>query len=165
MRGLSAAQTVILVDGRRLINVADQPPDLNAVPVSMIDRIEVLPSSASGIYGGGAVGGVVNIVTKRNYAGGEFRFTYDNTFKSDSAKQRTDLNYGFTLLGGRTQVMLSASYADGNRLTVGDREGLLHSYVARAVANNPTTLPPIASIFSINCQALFSISLVSDSTK
>jgi iron complex outermembrane receptor protein len=144
MRGLSPSQTVILLNGRRLPNVnsggTDAPPDLNSIPVSLIDHIEVLPSSASGIYGGGAVGGVVNIITKRDYAGGELRLTYDNTFKSDSAKLRADLNYGMSLAGGRTNLMLSASSEGGNPLTVGDREELIRESWARIAVNNPSAL-------------------------
>lgn len=144
LRGLSSGQTVILIDGRRMSNVDYSSPDINSVPVGLIDRIEVLPSSGSAVYGGGAVGGVVNIITKRNYQGGELKLTYDNTFRSDTGRYRADLNYGFNLFGGRTQVTLATGYSDGNPLTVGDRESLLRSYVARAQALNPTGLPPQA---------------------
>lgn len=141
LRGLSSTQTLILMNGRRLPAVLNgataTSPDLNSIPMSIVDRIEVLPSSGSGIYGGGAVGGVINIITKRNYSGGEIKLTYDNTFSSDSAKRRVDLTYGFALEGGRTNVMLFGSKADGNPLQVQDRIGLIRKNVARVAANNP----------------------------
>lgn len=141
MRGLSATQTLILMNGRRLPNVVngttETAPDLNSIPLGIIDRIEVLPSSASGIYGGGAVGGVINIITKRNYTGGEIKLTYDNTFDSDTAKRRVDLMYGLTLEGGRTHVMISANKSDANSLTVNERYELIRKNVARVAANNP----------------------------
>ncbi len=141
LRGLSSTQTLILMNGRRLpavMNVSTETsPDLNSIPMSIVDRIEVLPSSGSGIYGGGAVGGVINIVTKRNYSGGELKLTYDNSFDSDSAKRRIDLTYGLTLEGGRTNVMLFGSQADANFLSPQDRYSLVRRNVARVAANNP----------------------------
>src|SRR5262249_12988447 len=68
LRGLGANQTLILVDGRRLLssyNGGDfNQGDINGIPLSAIERIEVLPTTASGIYGGGATGGAINIITK-----------------------------------------------------------------------------------------------------
>src|SRR5690606_21287995 len=64
LRGLSAEQTLVLIDGRRTASYAvagDTPqPDINGIPLAAIERIEVLPTSAAGIYGGGATGGVIN---------------------------------------------------------------------------------------------------------
>src|SRR5262249_9293075 len=84
LRGLGANQTLIVVDGRRLPGLASGfnslQPDINGIPLAAIERIEVLPSTASGIYGGGATGGVINIVTKKSYSGVEMGATYGNTF-------------------------------------------------------------------------------------
>ena len=98
----------------------------------------MLPSSGSGIYGGGAVGGVINIITKRNYSGGEIKLTYDNTFSSDTAKRRVDFTYGLTLEGGRTHAMIFASKADAATMTLQDRYGLIRGYYDRVAVNNPT---------------------------
>src|SRR5690606_25200474 len=72
LRGLGTDKTLILVNGRRRPGVTwniEYQPDLNGIPLSAIDRMEVLPSSASGIYGGSAIGGVVNVILKRDYTG------------------------------------------------------------------------------------------------
>ncbi len=127
LRGLGANQTLILVNGRRAAGVrvgagSDiQQPDVNGIPIASIERIEILPGSASGIYGGGATGGVINIILKKDYSGTELRLTYDNSFDTDSARRRVDLNSGFSLEGGRTQITLSGSYSDGNDLLAIDR--------------------------------------------
>ena len=133
LRGLGSNQTLILVNGRRAVGVLpnaganlDQP-DINGIPLAAIERIEVLPGSASGIYGGGATGGVINIILRKDYSGTELTLTYDNTFDTDSARRRVDLNTGFSLEDGRTQVMLSGSYSDGNDLLSVDR-----NFVGRA---------------------------------
>jgi len=68
LRGLGPQQTLILVDGHRIASPnssgATGQPDLNGIPLAAVERIEVLPSTASGIYGGGATGGVVNVVLR-----------------------------------------------------------------------------------------------------
>ncbi len=132
LRGRGANQTLILVNGRRLPRVADLysddtpgdfgQADINGIPLASVERIEILPSTASGIYGGGATGGVINIVLKSNYSGVEVTGTYENLFDTDAARRRVDLNGGFTLEGGKTSVLLSGSYSTGSELLLGDRD-------------------------------------------
>src|SRR6266404_6652200 len=64
--------TLVLIDGQRVVTSAlsgAQAVDLNSIPLSMIERIEVLKDGASAIYGSDAIGGVINIITKKNYNG------------------------------------------------------------------------------------------------
>ncbi len=74
LRNLGASRTLVLVNGRRL--PAGSPrsvaADLNQIPVSMIERIEVLTGGASAVYGADAVAGVVNFILKNNFQGIEF---------------------------------------------------------------------------------------------
>ncbi len=126
LRGLGADQTLVLVNGRRMPGVATAgdftQPDINGIPMSAVERIEILPSTAGGIYGGGATGGVVNIILKRNYNNLELSARYDGTFAGGGAERRLDATGGFTLEGGRTSVMVMASYRDGNPLYIADRD-------------------------------------------
>ncbi|MGA0602985.1 TonB-dependent receptor plug domain-containing protein [Caulobacter sp. KR2-114] len=72
LRGLGPTRTLVLIDGQRLIPVfsgATSVPDLNSVPLAMVDRVEVLRDGASSIYGADAVGGVINIITKKHADG------------------------------------------------------------------------------------------------
>lgn len=74
LRYLSSRRTLVLVDGLRFINAASAsgvPPsvDLNSIPESMIERVEVLQDGASAIYGSDAIAGVVNIITKQSQKG------------------------------------------------------------------------------------------------
>jgi iron complex outermembrane receptor protein len=71
--------TLILIDGQRVVNSAlsgAQAVDLNSIPLAMIERIEVLKDGASAIYGSDAIGGVINIITKKNYNGFEISGRY-----------------------------------------------------------------------------------------
>lgn len=126
LRGLGSAQTLILVDGRRLpsISTGDSfgQPYINGISMSQIERIEVLPTTASGIYGGGATGGVINIILKRNYSGLDVDLGYANAFDTDVGQSRIGLNGGFSLEDGRTTVMVAASKSQANELLSSDRD-------------------------------------------
>ncbi len=104
--------------------------DLNGIPLDAIDHIEVLPASASAIYGASAAGGVVNVILKHDYAGAQLSATYDNTFRSDAPTRKISLNIGETLEGGKTHVMLSASYQFEKPLLVQDRLDIIDPYRA-----------------------------------
>jgi len=77
LRGLSSTSTLILLNGRRMTPSAYADPndgnsvlyDLNSIPLSAIDRIEILKDGASAVYGSDAIGGVINFITKTNYQG------------------------------------------------------------------------------------------------
>jgi iron complex outermembrane receptor protein len=74
LRGLGANRTLVLVDGHRMgpagVGGTVGPFDLNVIPASIIDRIEILKDGASSIYGSDAVAGVINVITKKNLDGG-----------------------------------------------------------------------------------------------
>ncbi|MGE5567301.1 MAG: TonB-dependent receptor domain-containing protein [Parcubacteria group bacterium] len=76
LRGLGTTRTLVLVDGKRLgpagVQGAVGAVDLNTIPSTLIDRIEILKDGSSSIYGSDAVAGVVNIITKKKKDGGEF---------------------------------------------------------------------------------------------
>jgi iron complex outermembrane recepter protein len=141
LRGLGTDETLILVNGHRMPGVTVQgstyQPDVNGIPLEAIDRIEVLPSSASGIYGGSAMGGVVNIILKKDYNGGDLRLTYDKPTDSHARTRGIDGTYGLSFEGGKTNVMISASYSQAEPLLVGDRSDLADQGLARILTNCP----------------------------
>jgi iron complex outermembrane recepter protein len=75
LRNLGPTRTLILIDGQRLVPIFSSSisvPDLNSIPISMIDRVEVLRDGASSIYGADAIGGVINFITKKDFQGLQF---------------------------------------------------------------------------------------------
>ncbi|HEY9101494.1 TonB-dependent receptor plug domain-containing protein, partial [Chitinimonas sp.] len=88
-RGLAGDQTVVLLNGRRLANYGfdGQFTDLNTIPIGAIERVEVLKDGASAIYGADAIGGVINFITRRDYAGGEISGGYGITDRGDGAER------------------------------------------------------------------------------
>ncbi len=65
IRGTKSKHTLVLLDGRRMASGFGDLVDLSQIPVVMVDRIEVVRGPASGLYGSDALGGVVNIITKK----------------------------------------------------------------------------------------------------
>jgi iron complex outermembrane recepter protein len=116
LRGYGSDETVILVNGRRLPETfTDVPselgtPDVNLVPLSLVQQIEVLPASASALYSGNAVGGVINIVLTPEMDGTELRTTYTNALGGfDAPQSSVSLSHGRTLLDGRLRLRLNAT--------------------------------------------------------
>ena len=75
LRNLGPTRTLVLIDGQRLVPIFSSSisvPDLNSIPISMIDRVEVLRDGASSIYGADAIGGVINFITKKDFQGLQF---------------------------------------------------------------------------------------------
>ena len=71
-RNLDSSRTLVLVDGRRWINGGeggDSAVDLNTIPTSAVERVEVLKDGASAVYGSDAIAAVVNIITKDTFDG------------------------------------------------------------------------------------------------
>ncbi|MBC7414381.1 MAG: TonB-dependent receptor [Herminiimonas sp.] len=79
LRNLSATSTLILLNGRRITPSAYANPnngtstlyDLNSIPISALERVEIFKDGASAVYGSDAIGGVINFITKSNYQGME----------------------------------------------------------------------------------------------
>jgi vitamin B12 transporter len=65
MRGANSNQTLVLVDGQRINNATNGLAALNAIPTESIDHVEIVRGAASSLYGADALGGVINIITKR----------------------------------------------------------------------------------------------------
>ena len=91
LRGLGAGNTLVLVNGRRTTvsaNVWDTTTfvDFNRFSPAFVERVEILKGGASAVYGADAVGGVINIITRRQPAGGEAALSYGNTFATDAAE-------------------------------------------------------------------------------
>ncbi len=100
LRGLGVNSTLVLVNGRRMstYGLADDGTrtfvDLNSLPLDAIERIEVLKDGASAIYGADAVGGVVNVILRKNYAGAALGASYGQTGDSDGKQMRITGSYG-----------------------------------------------------------------------
>ena len=97
LRGLGANRTLVLLNGRRAgpsgVGGSVSAFDLNAIPLSAVDRVEVLKDGASSIYGSDAVAGVVNIITKKT-DGGSFEAFVGQPTESGGEQKRFSGSWG-----------------------------------------------------------------------
>lgn len=144
LRGVGANQTLILINGRRTSNIVlngvTSQPDVNGIPLAAVERIEVLPVSSAAIYGGSAIGGVVNVVLKRNYEGANLALTYKNMTDVDAPIRTVDGSVGVALEDGKTHLMIGARYSEADPLLNRDRPELFERGLRRVMQNNPSLL-------------------------
>jgi len=123
LRGLGANRTLVLVNGTRMIPFGQNGVvDLNTIPTSLIENVEVLTGGASSVYGADAVAGVVNFILKDDFEGAETNIGYSATDSGDAGLVNVDATLGANLDGGRGNVVLNVSYANREQLFQGDRD-------------------------------------------
>src|SRR5690554_7140355 len=119
LRGLAPDQVLVLVNGKRrhpssLLNLngtigrGSAPVDLNTIPISAIERVEVLRDGASAQYGSDAIAGVVNVVLKGEPGGGGLALSHGQYSAGDGAQTQIADDAGLPLGGDRGFVHLSA---------------------------------------------------------
>jgi len=132
LRGLGTDQTLILVDGRRLPGIPESSlgftqPDLNAIPFHAIERVETLTGTAGGIYGFGALGGVVNIVLRRDLHGLELHGTAGISTRGDARRFNLEGGFGFSPDQGDTNVSIYVAHRREQALLDGQRNYALEA--------------------------------------
>ena len=128
LRGVSGNSTLVLIDGHRVPHTGQEAPggaggredfNIDGIPVSAIERIEILPQGAGAIYGSDAITGVVNIILKKNFKGNELQFSYDNSFDTDVAAKTATLTGGYST--GKLSLFYTFSQTEQDSLAARDR--------------------------------------------
>ncbi len=112
LRGLGPDATLTLLDGHRLsYDSINQGVDISAIPLEAIERIEVVTDGASALYGSDAVGGVANIILRRDYEGIETTAHIGTSTAGGDFQQQYSLVGGHRWSSGGFMVALDASSA------------------------------------------------------
>ena len=126
LRGLGAERTLVLLNGRRAgpagVRGAVSSFDLNVLPMSIVQSIEILKTGASSIYGSDAIAGVVNILTRRNTDGIEFRGSVNIPQHGGGEVYTGSLTYGRDL--GNAHFLISGDYYRSQNLRRNQRDFL-----------------------------------------
>jgi iron complex outermembrane recepter protein len=123
LRGLGSNRNIVLVDGNRMVPSGLVGRfDLNNIPVALVERVDVLTGGASTTYGADAISGVVNFITKHDFAGVEINTSEQLTGKGDGNVFRTDVTLGANFDDGRGNATFSIGYQKANPVYQGDRE-------------------------------------------
>src|SRR5581483_6944482 len=115
LRGIGPQYTLILVNGRRF--QSEDPANLDLIPMEAIERVEVLKSGASAIYGSDAVAGVVNIITRRNADGFGFDGQFGTSSHRDNDTSHISVRWGKST--DRLNLFATAEYFKRDGLTGG----------------------------------------------
>jgi iron complex outermembrane receptor protein len=129
LRALGSENVLILINGRRaFLGSGFDGADVNLIPLSGLQRAEVLKDGASSIYGSDAVAGVVNFImwndTHDNgplFEGAEFEIRYGNTTDTDANVRQAWIRGGVTGLDGKVAIFASAEYYDRAGIYARDR--------------------------------------------
>lgn len=158
LRGIGARRTLVLVNGRR--HVADggggSAVDLNAIPVGIVERIEILKDGASAVYGSDAIGGVVNIITRQDYEGVEIQGYIGSTGRGDGQTYDVIFTTGASSENG--SFVISGGYYEQKSIFAGDRDygavDRLYDFDAKPgtaeedkVSGGGSSAPPEGSLF------------------
>ncbi len=124
LRYLTAKRTLVLVDGLRFVNGSSasgipSTVDLNTISAASIERIEILQSGQSPLYGSDALAGVVNIITKSAQKGLQLSAQVGSFRQGDGHTQDYQASYG--IHGPTTQIVLGASYVKQEAVRTRDR--------------------------------------------
>ena len=129
LRGLGPQRTLVLLNGRRLVaSGSGNLPlvDINMIPMSALDRIEVLKDGAAATYGSDAIGGVVNFITRTNFdgleVGGSYRFI-----------EGSDGDWTGNVLWGwgsdNADILLSFGYQHRSKLPITEKDWATRPYL------------------------------------
>ncbi len=123
LRGMGSGRTLILIDGRRAPTApmwASAGQDLNSIPLAAVERIEILSDGASAVYGSDAIGGVVNIITRKDFEGVEA--TYGMGSPSNPGGDTEEMSIVIGASGERGRVLAGASYSKRDEIFTRDRD-------------------------------------------
>jgi iron complex outermembrane recepter protein len=148
LRGIGTGFTAVLINGRPAAATASSGTfnalDINSIPLAAIERVEILTSSASAVYGANAMGGAINIVLKRDLGRPVVDVRY-GTAEGGAVERRASASTGYS--NERFRASLLLDYFDRGELLGGERDRWANqdfrrfgSIDRRSTSSNPTTV-------------------------
>lgn len=123
LRGIGSDRTLVLIDGRRAPYAPStgQSADLNTIPLAAVERIEILSDGASALYGSDAIGGVVNVILRKDFEGAEVRIGMGNPKVTGGDTEEGSVVFGTS--SDRGNLLLGASYNSRDMVFTRDQIG------------------------------------------
>ena len=109
LRGLGSRRTLVLLDGRRVAKspIVGDAVDMNSIPMAAVERIEILTDGASAIYGSDAIGGVINVILRKDFEG--IALMYGETKPDVTGGDRTEMSAMLGMSSDKGRLLLGAS--------------------------------------------------------
>ena len=144
LRGLGNFRNLVLLDGVRLTpSSLVGRVDLNNIPLALVERVDTLTGGAATTYGADAVSGVINFITRSDFAGAEISASEQITERGDGNVFRVDVSIGANFDDGRGNAVLSVGYQEADPVYQGARRFSRTNYTSTtgAVGGSATTVP------------------------
>lgn len=144
LRGLGSNRNIVLLDGQRIVPVdLSGRVDLNNIPLALISRVDALTGAAVTTYGADAITGVINFVTKKDFAGVDISLGENITGKGDGNYMRADFTVGANFDDGRGNAVLSLGYQELDPVYQGDRDFSIYGIdsFSGTLGGSGTTVP------------------------
>jgi outer membrane receptor protein involved in Fe transport len=147
LRGLGYVRTLVLVDGKRHVSesTGDAAVDVNTIPISLVERVDVDTGGVSAIYGADGVSGVVNFIMKRNLEGLHIKAQGGVSQDGGGNTLLTSIAYGMNTDDGKGNVSAAFEFSEQGRLNYMDRSftrpGGILRFVANLDASSPQRVP------------------------
>ncbi len=111
LRGLGPNRGLVLIDGHRTTPAnALLVTDINTIPESMIDHVEIITGGASAVYGADAMSGVTNFITKKNFEGSQIDVQDSVTEAGDGNETRVNGLMGTKISDGKGTILMGVEY-------------------------------------------------------
>ena len=142
LRNLGSSRVLVLVNGKRWVTGLDGTVDLNTIPASVIDHIEVLQDGASAIYGSDAISGVVNIITVKNF-NGRTANAYQGIYNGDGHWDGRTSEYDFTMgaSNDKSGLVFNTSYSNQDGVLSKNRNISKEPVIGLGNAGGSSALP------------------------
>lgn len=137
LRGLGVSRTLVLVNNRRHITSSpgDYLVDVNTIPITLLERVDIVTGGNSAIYGSDAVAGVVNFVLRRDFDGIEGRAQAGISDEGDLGQYFVGITAGRNFMDDRANVAVAFEYTKQQPLYFVDRPGLTGAFDGRCQFN------------------------------
>ncbi|RJF90617.1 TonB-dependent receptor domain-containing protein [Sphingomonas cavernae] len=123
LRSLGTVRTLVLIDGRRSVgSTANGVVDVNTIPQSLVERVEVVTGGASAQYGSDAVAGVTNFILNKKFEGLKLSADTGITERGDGFNYSADIAAGFKFADGRGRLILAGELAHTDGIFEVDRD-------------------------------------------
>jgi iron complex outermembrane recepter protein len=135
LRGLASQRTLLLINGRRIAPYGigftndSSSVDVNSIPVTAIERVEVLKDGASAVYGSDAIAGVINFILRRDFKGVEITAEYGNSTQGGGDVKRLSGTWGLgDISADKFNLIVVGSYQKEGTMFGRDRDFAMHTY-------------------------------------
>jgi len=139
LRNLGASRTLVLIDGKRMGTSYNGMANLDTIPASIIDHIDVLADGASAVYGSDAIAGVVNVITKKDFNGAQVD-AYEGKFVPHGDGTQGQYGVTFGKSTARGSIMFSAQYEKQDAIGAGRRSYSAYPFTDRFPLNGLSSL-------------------------